>query len=586
MKGLLSEDFIYRLRESNDIVSAFGMYVTLKKRGRTHVCNCPFHSEKTPSCTVFPDTQSFYCFGCGAGGDVITFTMKMENLGYMEAVRLLAQRCGMELPAQNPDESRNAKRRVRCLEINRESANFFYKQLVSGNDKRGLNYFAERKLSPAIVKKYGLGYAPDDWHVLRDHLRQMGYRDEEMVTAGVCQQSDNGNVYDNFRNRVIFPIVDLRGNVIGFGGRVLDDSKPKYLNTGKSPVFDKGRNLFSMNFAKNAASTTMILAEGYMDVIAIHQAGFENVVATLGTAITADQARLISQYAKEVVIAYDSDGAGQAATQKAMNHFSAVGLPTRILKMEGAKDPDEFIKRYGTEQFRILIDHAGDALNFRLDKCRDGLDLQTEIGKTELLRRSVRILAEISNPLEREVYISRTAKELDIRVETLQMQVDHAVKRTERDTKKSKFRAIEAQSLQRDEINPLAQQFPKESRAEEQILCYLMRFPEEYRMLWEALSPTYFVTDFHRRVYEAICQMMPDYAHFSLSLLAEKFNVEEMGRITKIYVRGREISVDRDTLEECIAVLKDTKKRVQPSQDMSDDDLLQFIAQKKNHQSK
>ncbi len=586
MKGLLSEDFIYRLRESNDIVSAFGMYVTLKKRGRTHVCNCPFHSEKTPSCTVFPDTQSFYCFGCGAGGDVITFTMKMENLGYMEAVRMLAQRCGMELPTQNPEEARNAKRKMRCLEINRESANFFYKQLISGNDKRGLNYFAERKLTPAIIKKYGLGYAPDDWHALRDHLRQQGYHDEEMVIAGVCQQGQNGGVYDNFRNRVMFPIVDLRGNVIGFGGRVLDDSKPKYLNTGKSPVFDKGRNLFSMHFAKNAPSTTMILAEGYMDVIAIHQAGFENVVATLGTAITADQARLISQYAKEVVIAYDSDGAGQAATQKAMNHFSAVGLPTRILKMEGAKDPDEFLKRYGAEQFRILIDHAGDALNFRLDKCRDGLDLQTEIGKTELLRRSVNVLAEISNPLEREIYITRTAKELEIRVETLQMQVDRAVQRTDRNTRKTRFRAIEAQSLQRDEINPLAQQFPKESRAEEQILSYLMRFPEEYEMVWNALPPTYFVTDFHRRVYETICLMMPDYAHFSLSMLAEKFNVDEMGRITHIQVKGREFPVDRDTLEECITVLRNFKHRVQPSQDMSDDDLLKVIAQKKNHQSK
>ncbi|MBR2913691.1 MAG: DNA primase [Oscillospiraceae bacterium] len=583
---MLPEEFIYRLRESNDITSAFGMYVNLKKRGRTHVCNCPFHSEKTPSCTVFPDTQSFYCFGCGAGGDVITFTMKMENLSYIEAVRLLAQRSGLELPSENPDEARNAKRRVRCLEINRESANFFYKQLVSGNDKRGLEYFAQRKLQPAIIKKYGLGFAPDDWHALRDHLRSKGYSDEEMVVAGVCQQSQNGNVYDNFRNRVMFPIVDLRGNVIGFGGRVLDDSKPKYLNTGKSPVFDKGRNLFSMQFAKNASSTTMILAEGYMDVIAIHQAGFENVVATLGTAITPDQARLISQYAKEVVIAYDSDGAGQAATQKALNHFSAVGLPARILKIESAKDPDEFIKKFGTEQFRILIDHAGDALNFRLDKCREGLDLQTEIGKTELLRRSVNVLAGISNPLERDVYITRTAKELEVRVEVLRSQVDHAVQRNSTSAKKSQFRAIEARSLQKDEINPLAQQFPKESKAEEQIISYLLRYPEEYEMVWNSLSPSYFITDFHRRVYEAICLMMPDYARFSLSVLSGKFTVEEMGRISGIDAKSREFPVDRDTLEECIRVLKESRSRIKPSENMSDDDLLAVIAQKKIHKPK
>ncbi len=578
---MLSEDFIYRLREANDIVSAFGMYVNTKKRGRTYVCACPFHSEKTPSCTIFPDTQSFYCFGCGAGGDVIAFVMRMENLPYMEAVRLLAQRSGMELPAQNPQEEQRAKARVRVLEINREAANFFYQQLISGSDKSGLQYFKERGLKPHIIKKYGLGFAPNSWDSLRNHLRQKGYRDDEMVLAGVCLQKEGRNsAYDAFRNRVMFPIVDLRGNVIGFGGRVLDDSKPKYLNTNKTPVFDKGRNLFSMQFAKNAASSTLILAEGYMDVIAIHQAGFENVVATLGTAITADQARLISQYAREVVIAYDSDGAGQAATQKALNHFSAVGLPARILKLEAAKDPDEFIKKFGAEQFRILIDHAGDALNFRLDNCRKGLDLQTEIGKTELLRRSVRVLAEISNPLEREIYISRTARELEIRVELLRMQVDRAVSQENRNVKKAQFRAIEAQSLQRDEINPMAQQFPRESKAEEQIIAYLLRFPEEYEMVWNALRPDYFVTDFHRRVYEAICLMMPNYTHFNLSMLAERFSVEEMGRISGIEAKSRQFPVSRDTLEECIQVLINAKNQIHAGREMSDQDLLDMIAQK------
>lgn len=578
---MIPEEYLYRLREANDIVSAFGMYVTLKKRGRTHVCNCPFHSEKTPSCTVYPDTQSFYCYGCGAGGDVISFTMKMENLGYVEAVRLLAQRCGMELPSQNPEEARNARIRVRILEINRESANFFYKQLISGNDKRGLQYFASRKLKPEIIKKYGLGFAPDDWHMLRDHLKQKGYTDAEMVQAGVCQEGRNGGVYDNFRNRVMFPIVDLRGNVIGFGGRVLDDSKPKYLNTGKTMVFDKGRNLFSMNFAKNASSTTMILAEGYMDVIAIHQAGFENVVATLGTAITPDQARLISQYAKEVVIAYDSDGAGQAATQKALNHFSAVGLPCRVLKIVDAKDPDEFIKKFGSEQFRILIDHAGDALNFQLDKCRNGLDLQTEMGKTEYLRRCVQVLADISNPLEREIYLNRTAKELEIRVETLQAQVDHAVKRTQRSMQKNQFRAIEAQAVQNDAINPMAKQHPRESKAEETILAYLMRFPEDYEMIWNILSPDDFVTEFHRRVYETICQLMRDYSQFSISLLTGKFDMQEMGRISCINARSHDFPVNRDALEECIAVLQKARNKTTVSKDMSDDDLLRLIAQKR-----
>lgn len=579
---MLPEDFIHRLRDANDITDTFGSYVQLKRRGRTYVCNCPFHSEKTPSCTIFPDTQSFYCFGCGAGGDVISLVMRMENLPYIEAVRMLAQRGGLEMPADNKKDAMQAKQRTRCLEINREAARFFYKQLTAGQNKAGLRYFHERKLLPETVRKYGLGYAPASWDSLRNHLRGLGFSDGEMITAGVCLLGKDGkSAYDAFRNRVMFPIIDLRGNVIGFGGRVLDDSKPKYLNTNKTPVFDKGRNLFSLNFAKNASSTKMILAEGYMDVIAIHQAGFPNVVATLGTAITADQARLISQYAKEVIIAYDSDGAGQTATQKALNHFSAVGLPARILKMEGAKDPDEYIKTFGPDRFRVLIDNAGDALNFKLDKCQDGLDLQTEIGKTEYLRRCVRVLADIHNPLEREVYISRTAKALEIRADLLQQQVDKEAAKKSGYEKKNLFRSIEAQTLQRDEINPLAQKFPKESRAEQQILAYLLRFPEDYQMIWEDLPPEYFVTDFHRRVYEAICLLLPDCRSFTLSMLADRFTPEELGRISGIEAQSRQIPIDRDSLAECMQVLLKSRQRVTPSREMSDDDLLQVIAQKK-----
>ena len=577
---LFPEEFISRLRERNDIVELFRMYADVKKRGRTYVCCCPFHSEKTPSCTIYPETQSFYCFGCGAGGDVLTFVMRTDNLSYPDAVRTLAQRSGLELPQQDPRAQERADTRRRCLEINRETANFYYDFLLHGGDKRGLQYFAQRKLSAQTIKSYGLGFSPDDWNVLRDHLRRRGFRDEEMVTAGVCLRSEKGHIYDAFRGRVMFPIVDLRGSVIGFGGRVLDDTKPKYLNTNATPVFDKGRNLFSLNFAKDAASTTMILAEGYMDVISIHQAGFPNVVATLGTAITPDQARLIAQYAKEVVIAYDSDGAGQAATQKALNHFSAVGLPARILRMEGAKDPDEFIKRYGPEQFRLLIDNAGDALNFKLDKCREGLDLSTEIGKTELLRRSVNVLAGIANPLEREVYISRTAGAIDIRADILRMQVDRAVQYAQKTARKAQFRAIEARSLQRDEINPMAADYPRESKAEEMILAYLLRHPEHYEMLWNSVSPEDFVTDFHRKVYTTICTMLPDYTRFSLSMLTEKFSPAEMGRISGIEARYSGLHIDRDTVEECIGVLKKAKERPHTGMEMSDEDLLAALHSK------
>ena len=577
----LPDDYLRRLQDSADIVDLFSAYTEVKKRGRTYVCRCPFHSEKTPSCTIYPDSQSFYCFGCGAGGSVFTFIQKTENVGFMDAVQILAQRSGIPMPQQDPEEQRSSALRRRCLEINREAANLYYLNLIKGPDRAGLQYFAGRKLRPETIKQYGLGFAPDDWHFLRDQLRAKGYTEDEMVAAGVCRRSEKGGVYDYFRNRVMFPIIDLRGSVIAFGGRVLDDSKPKYLNTNDTPVFQKGSNLFSLNFAKNAASKKFLLAEGYMDVIALNQAGFPNAVATLGTAITEEQARIISHYADEVIISYDSDAAGQTATQRAMQHFSAVGLPVRILHMEGAKDPDEYIKKYGADQFRLLIDNAGDAVNFRLDRCKEGLDLSTEIGKNELLRRSVRVLAELTNPLEREVYIKRTAQALDIRVEVLQAQVDKAVESGKRFAKKAKFRAIEAQSLQRDELNPDAQQFPKESKAERQILAYLLRYPEEYEMLWAAVRPEDFATDLHRRVYEAICELLPEHPQFSLTMLEDQFTVKEMGYIYGIEAKYKEVDLPRDTLEECIAVLKNRQSSAVG--DITEDELLRAIENRRNN---
>lgn len=576
----LPEEYLKRLQDATNIVDLFSTYANVKKRGRTYVCCCPFHSEKTPSCTIYPDNQSFYCFGCGAGGTVFTFVQKTENVSFMDAVRILAQRAGMELPQQSPEEEKTANLRRRCLEINREAAKIYHINLLKGSDKRGLMYFQERRLSMETIKRYGLGFAPDDWHQLRNHLRAKGYSEDELVAAGVCRRSEKGSVYDYFRNRVMFPIIDLRGNVIAFGGRVLDDSKPKYLNTNDTPVFRKGSNLFSLNFAKNASSTTFILAEGYMDVIALNQAGFPNTVATLGTAITEEQARLISHYAKEVVVSYDSDTAGQTATKRALGHFSAVGLPVRVLRMEGAKDPDEFIKKFGPEQFRLLIEQAGDANHFRLDKCREGLDLSTEIGKTELLRRTVRVLADIANPLEREIYIGRTAKEMDIRAETLLLQVDKAIQSSKYHSKRTQFRAIEAQSLQRDELNPQAQKYPKESRAEQLVLSYLMRYPEDYELVWSVVRPEDFRTEFHRRVYETICQVLTDHRQFSLSLLADKFSVEEMGRITGIEAGQRNVDINRDTLQECADVLK---HRHNTQDNLSEDDLLQVIADRRKN---
>ncbi|MBP5378085.1 MAG: DNA primase [Ruminococcus sp.] len=573
-----NDEFLYNLRNANPIETVMGGYVNVIRRGRNYVCSCPFHSEKTPSCTIFTDTQNFYCFGCGAGGDVITFIMKIENLTFPEAVKLLAQRAGMEVPEYGNRDNGYAKRKTRIYEMNRIAANFFYTNLFKGNDKTGLQYFANRKLTPQTIKKYGLGYASDSWNELTNVLRSKGYSDEEMADAWLAGMR-NGRTFDMFRKRVMFPIVDLRGNIIGFGGRVLDDSQPKYLNTGKTPVFDKGSNLFSMNFAKNSNAKRLILCEGYMDVIAVNQAGFENVVATLGTAITPDQARLISHYAEEVIVAYDSDGAGQKATQKAINHFADVGLRTRILHMEGAKDPDEYIKKFGRDRFRMLIDNSNDANDFMLDKCEDGLDLTTEIGRVELLKRTSKVLAGIESPLEREVYISRTSKKCDIPVQVLKTHIDAMLQKNSKNARKNEWRAIKAQtSYIRDDINPDAVSNKKEARAEETIISYLLKRPQEYEDVEKLAPPECFVTAFNKKVYKALLERMKNSDKFSMSLLSDEFSTEEMGRISGIAAKKREVAVTHDVVADCAQVLKNSIPKAEG--ELSNDELLKLFRSK------
>lgn len=574
-----NDEFLYKLRTANPIDTVMGAYVNIIRRGRNYICSCPFHSEKTPSCTVFTDTQSFYCFGCGAGGDVITFIMKIENLDFTEAVKLLAQRSGMEIPKENSRDSQLAKRKTRIYEMNRLAANFFYTQLIKGSDKSGLRYFADRKLSPQTIKKYGLGYAPDSWNALTDMLRSKGYSDDEITDAWLGSRSKKGNIFDIFRKRVMFPIIDLRGNIIGFGGRVLDNSQPKYLNTGATPVFDKGSNLFSMNFAKNADTKRLILCEGYMDVIAVNQAGFENVVATLGTAITPDQARLMSHYAEEVVIAYDSDGAGQKATQKAINHFADVGIRTRILRMNGAKDPDEYIKKFGRNRFKMLIDGSDDANDFMLDKCEEGLDLSTEAGRVELLKRASKVLAAIESPLEREVYISRTSRKCDIPTEVLKTHINGLLKKNSRTEKMSEWRNITSKAAySRDDLNPEAQDHKKEAKAEENIIYFLLKHPAEAAEIEKNAPPDIFITALNRKIYTALLEKMKISEKFTLSLLAGEFSDEEMGRISRIDVTNREFTINRSVFADCINVLK--SYRSSDSKNMSDDDLRKLFKSK------
>jgi len=581
----LPDEFLFTLLEKNNLADEFRNYVSsLNTCDGGFSCSCPFHSESGNSCIIYPDTHNFYCSGCGTGGDVITFLMLTQNLSYEEAVQELAQRCGMQIPDMSPEEiDRIQKRRERCYEINRETANFYYQNLLKGSDRRGLAYFRERQLTPRTIQAYGLGYAPDDWHQLYQYLSQKGYSDEELLLANVCRRSEKGYIYDNFRNRVIFPIVDMHHHVIGFGGRVLDDSKPKYLNTSDTPVFDKGRNLFSLHFAGQNAPCTLILAEGYMDVIALHQAGFTNAVATLGTAITPQQARLMKQYADKVVISYDSDTAGQNATSKAIQHFHDVGLPAEILHIdEDAKDPDEYIKKFGAERFRLLLKRAQNTTEFQLARCRNGLDLRTDNDKVVYLRRIAKVTAEINHEKERIYYIRRMAEELEIRPEVLQQQVDRFRNRQEKNNSAELFHHAETQFHIRDALNPQAQTNLSASKNEELLLGCLMWLPEQFEIIRSQVLPEDFIMDFHRKIYTALCKKIPVSAWFIPSLLGSEFSAEEMCRITGIFVYYRD-KVNIQALNACIWNLHSAKTKITGTPNMSDNDLIQVIANKKKN---
>ena len=418
-----SNDFLEQIRAACPMETIAGNYVNLIRRGRHYVCNCPFHSEKSPSCTIFPETQSFYCFGCGAGGDVITWVRRMDNLEFTDAVKQLAERCGLQVPTDR-EADRRAYLRTRVFAVNRETANFYFRNLISGSDKRGLQYFISRQLKPETIKKYGLGYASDSWNALTDYLLQKGFTEEELLLANVAHRSNKGNLYDAFRGRVMFPIVDTRGAVIGFGGRVLDDSQPKYLNTAKTPVFDKGSNLFSLNFAKDSSSTIMILAEGYMDVIGMHQVGVENVVASSGTALTQGQIRLIHRFTNNITVLYDGDAAGIKAALRGIDMLLEEGMNVKVVLLPAGEDPDSFARSHSASEFAEFISqNETDFIRFKtkLLLAEAGGD---PIKRSALISDIIRTVAIIPDNIARSVYIRECSTTMEIDEQVLLNEVN------------------------------------------------------------------------------------------------------------------------------------------------------------------
>lgn len=583
--------FIQQLKQYSDIERIISGYVPLSRKGRNLSGLCPFHSEKTPSFFVYPQTQSFYCFGCGAGGDVITFIRRIENLEYMEAVRFLAEKCGLTVPDSQQEDERAVQRR-RILEINRETARFFHAQLMSEQGKQAYDYLTRRGRDRKTIRHFGLGYAPEGWRVLSDYLKTKSFTEEEMVAANVAVNSKRGSVYDRFRNRVMFPIIDLRGNVVGFGGRALDDQGAKYLNTSDTPVFKKSRNLFAMNFAKTSKQPGLILAEGYMDVIAIHQAGFDNAIATLGTALTDEQARLISQYTDKVILAYDSDGPGQAATKRAINIFDEVGVKVSVLSMTGAKDPDEFIQKYGRERFAMLLDGSSNALEFELSKIRSRFDISTADGKVNFLKEACKLFAGIRNPVEREVYLTQVANELEIAPQAIHAQIKsldkQALSRDRSRQRRDTDLYIGRMAAAKDDIQRKVNL--RYAMAEEGILYCLMKNPDFWKIVSARISEQDFVTDVNREIYRSMGQILEEGKPPEMMELSAVLSPSQMGRVSAILAGAPSQRCDEEGLNDYLRILLEHKneKTEQEVAQMDDDALEEYVkhlAAKKNRRS-
>ena len=423
------DSFITELTERNDIVDVVGSYVDLSKRsGSNRFGLCPFHSEKTPSFSVSPSKQIYHCFGCGKGGGVINFIMEVENISFPEAVEFLANRAGMKMPETGEDGA-VSRRRARMLDLNRDAARFFHEALKSPSGQKAREYVARRELSPATVTSFGLGFAPDSWDALCKAMKEKGYTDYELLDADLVRRSSRGSLYDTFRNRLMFPVIDVRGNVIGFSGRILGDGEPKYLNSKETAVFSKGSNLFGLNLAKKSKAGNIILVEGNVDVVSLHQAGFDSAVASLGTSLTDEQARLISRYTSEVILAYDSDSAGLKASGKAISVFEKLDVKVKVLRWKDAKDPDEFIKLKGAGAFRNLIEKAENQLDYRIETLRGKYDRSSPDGAADYLKAAIALIAAVPDPVRRNVYAGRIAEECGTSAEFVRKEIESARKR-------------------------------------------------------------------------------------------------------------------------------------------------------------
>ena len=559
--------FIDELIARNPIEDVVGQYVSLKRSGSNLFGLCPFHGEKTASFSVAPDKGIYYCFGCHKGGGAVNFMMEVEGLSYPDAVRALAKRAGMEVPEDEQYQSRY-RQQERLWALMKEAGRFFNEQLYTPAGAACLEYVKKRGLSKAVVTRFGMGFAPDSWNSLIHAMKKKGYTEQELIDADLVGQK-NGRIYDRFRNRLMFPIIDVRGNVIGFGGRVLDDSKPKYLNTSETLIFNKRKNLFGLNFAKKSKLGYIILVEGNIDVVALHQFGFDNAVASLGTSLTEEHANLLSRYTEQVVLTYDSDEAGQRAAQRAIPMLEKVGIQVKVLKMKDAKDPDEFLQKFGADRFKLLLEDSANRVEYQLSAIRSKYDLRLDDQKIAYVHEAAELISTLDSSVKREVYGGRVAESAGITLDAMKLEVNKAFKRrmARQRKKQEKIDLAPVKALQPKD-RTIRYDNMRSARAEEGVLAQILRDPallEQTKML----RGSDFSVELLGRVYDQLRSRYEKGMEVSLGVVAD-LSTQEMSHITGIAQR-QQGPVNEKALRDCVQIILSERQKAGVS---TDDDLL------------
>ena len=578
----LPEQFLDELLSRTDIVDLVSESVRLTKKGNSYWGCCPFHSEKTPSFHVVPDRQMYKCFGCGKGGGAINYVMELENLPFKDAVAVLAQRAGMQVPEMGSAPGAR-ERREKLLTINKQAARAFHRWLHGPEGAEGLAYLQNRGLSQRTLTNFGLGFAPNAWDGLITELAGQGYDKRDLLNAGLAVSNKDGRIYDRFRNRVMFPIIDVRGNVIGFGGRVMDDSTPKYLNSPDTPVYNKSRNLFALNIAKTSKAGRVILTEGYMDTIALHQAGFDNAVASLGTALTEEHGQLLSRYFKEAVISYDGDEAGIKAAQRAIPILEKAGLKVKVLRVTGAKDPDEFIKAYGRDAFAKLIDQSENQVDYRLAQIQKKYDLTDDGQRIGFLQEAAGLIAALPSAVEREIYAGHAAQTAGVTPDAMKLEVDRALRGRLRKAKKQQERQDLAPASQlQPKARSLRYENLRSARAEEGLIRLLMLDPGLVSQM-EGITGEEFSSPLLGRAFDALRRRAEEGLSTRLAALAEEFAGEEMDHLAQVAAQPQAAASSGQAIADYISVIRG--ERLLRGGGEQGDDLL-LAAQKRYQQKK